>query len=79
MSSFPSETAGCPANTGRPPDQWVTDEARLLARISGQLDTLQSSVDRIESGATEFLPWLRSIMGRRSARAAARAADMFRG
>jgi hypothetical protein len=78
MSSFPSETAGYPANTG-PADGWVTDEARLLAKIVGQLETLQSSVDRIESGATEFLPWLRSIMGRRSARAAARASDMFRG
>lgn len=64
--------------TGRPSDGWVTDEARLLAGISDQLAAIQGTLDRLELGAAEFVPALRSMMGRRMTKAAASAAELFR-
>lgn len=74
MSETPSETARNP----RAADGYVSDEARLLAKISDQLADLQATADRMENGAREFLPAARAWLGKRTTKAAMSAADMFR-
>ena len=79
MPETPPETK----SNRRPPDDFLSDEARLLDLISQQLAGLQETLNRLErradQAAGEFLPALRHLLGRRAARAAASASSMFRG
>lgn len=66
MPETPRETPGNPRTT----DEW-------LARISGQLAGLQSTADRFETTLGEFVPGVRALVGKRTARAAAAASTLF--
>ena len=82
MSQMSGETRGNPGNRELG-DDWVTDEARLLAKISNQLADLQETAARFEHHAerlgAEFLPAVRGLVGRRTTQAAAKAGALFKG
>lgn len=58
MTDFPRESSEYLDITD---DPLVTDEARLLARVSNQLADLQKTADRFEAAFSEFMPALRQL------------------